>query len=267
MEDTRISGDLAPALSARLGPADPRYGRLLGLSAPVEAPITLPRELLDLAGHELRTAAAALLGLGELWESGSMGPLAATQREAVQRVKECGETVLRHVNDLLLFTRLEDATLEVRREPVPALDLLQRTMSRLQPALDAKHHRLEIGMDLPLPTVTGDPELLLQALGNMLDQACRLTPAGGQLTLRAAREGELAVWEISDDGPERWVDEAVFDPARHAPRLAQARTGGTALGLAMARRIAEQHGGTLELNSRPEGGCVARMCLPLSGEG
>lgn len=263
MEEIRRSDEVVPALSARITPQDSRFaGRLF----PTCEPEAAMSSMLGNKGHELRTAAAAILALGELFEAGEFGPVTGAQRDAIQRVKACGETVLRHVNDLLIYERCEQHSLQLQRRPVAAGELIQRAMRHLQPALDAKHHRLEIAMDLPLPTVEADPDLMTQALCNLLDNACRYTPTGGHLAVRAHRDATMATWEVSDDGPGLRVDEALFDPATQVPLHARARSGGSGLGLGTARRIAELHGGCLELSSVPGHGCTARLKIPTTCE-
>jgi len=142
-------------------------------------------------------------------------------------------------------------------------DLLDAVVEQIQPLADAKGLLLETTME-PGLVIQGDPDHLIRLFLNLLDNAIKYTPPGGQITLRAGKEG-TGVWvALSDTGP--------GIPAEHLPhvferfyRVEKARSresGGAGLGLAIAYEIARWHGGTIEAQSEPGHGTIFTVHLP-----
>lgn len=119
--------------------------------------------------------------------------------------------------------------------------------------------RFNSGDTLP---VLGDPVALRRALSNLIDNA---RAWGKTVTVQAHREGDQAVIAVLDDGPGLPPDqlEALFEPFRRGETSRNRQTGGTGLGLTVARQAARAHGGDVTLSNRPEGGLMARLHLPL----
>ncbi|MDQ7813083.1 ATP-binding protein, partial [Brevundimonas sp.] len=123
--------------------------------------------------------------------------------------------------------------------------------------------RFEGGGALP---VEGDPAALRRALANLIGNAVKY---GGGARVKAFVEDGRAVVEVSDDGPGLAGDEleAVFDPFHRGERSRSRETGGTGLGLTVARQAARAHGGDVTLTNRTGGGLTARLALPLAPPG
>src|SRR5690606_17691056 len=115
-----------------------------------------------------------------------------------------------------------------------------------------------------LPAVTGDADRLAQVLRNLLSNALRHTPAGGQVTVRVARAGQAVRIQVADTGSGISADDLphVFDRFYRGDRSRSRQGGGAGLGLAIARQLVTAHGGTLTVESAAEVGTTFTMRLP-----
>jgi signal transduction histidine kinase len=210
------------------------------------------------AAHELRTP---LAGVQAVAEAAAAPELAPEERDRLNLLL-LGETrrAGRLVDDLLAMARI-DAGIELRRDPVELLGLARDEAERVR--LLADDRTVEVSGE-PV-TVAGDAPRLGQVLGNLLDNARRHTPSGGRITVRVSA-GATASVLVNDTGPgvppaDR---ERIFD---RLVRLDEARSvddGGAGLGLAIARGIAQAHGGDLRCVDPPDGtGAAFELTLPL----
>jgi signal transduction histidine kinase len=116
-----------------------------------------------------------------------------------------------------------------------------------------------------LPHIRGDAERLRQVLQNLIDNAVKYSPVGDEVEVRARRANGRVLIEVSDHGPGIPLDQQrlIFEKFGRAD-VAGGSKPGTGLGLFIARSIAEAHGGTLDVDSRPEAGSTFRLSLPLA---
>jgi signal transduction histidine kinase len=229
---------------------------LAGLAvAPVAAALEREREFVGDASHELRTPLAILKTEIEL--AGHEGRSAEELRGALRSAGEEVDRLSRLAEDLLVLARSDQGKLALRRERVDLKVLLERVRQRF--ARQAKRAGRELVVDAPATGVDLDPLRLEQALGNLVDNALR--HGAGEVRLSARRNGERAVFEVSDDG-------AGFPPEfggrafERFTRADEGRTGGGAgLGLAIARAIAEAHGGEATA-SNGDPATIVRISVP-----
>jgi CheY-like chemotaxis protein/anti-sigma regulatory factor (Ser/Thr protein kinase) len=137
-----------------------------------------------------------------------------------------------------------------------AIDLAvvaQRVASTLEVTGDAQRHVLEI--DLQEVWIDGDATRIEQVLSNLVTNALKYTPAGGRIVLSVRRDGEHALLQVSDNGPgiPPTLLPRVFDLFVQGERSLDRRTGGLGIGLTLARRLVELHGGTIAADSSPRG--------------
>ncbi len=173
-------------------------------------------------------------------------------RDIVSRVDALNELI----GDLLVFARPRPprlARLELRPLLEEAVAMLRR---------DPTCAPIAVEVEGPSVAVEADAELIRAAALNLLINAAQALDGGGRITVAVSREGETAVVEIRDTGPgiPHHLREQVFEPFV----TTKARGGG--LGLPIARRTAELHGGSLALVSPPGAGTVMRLTLPAGGE-
>jgi two-component system, OmpR family, sensor histidine kinase BaeS len=172
--------------------------------------------------------------------------------------------LLQHIVDDLQQLALADAgRLRLHPEPVDAADLVEQivTVYSAAAAADGLALTTEVGETLPLDA---DPVRLRQAVGNLIANAVRYTPAGGRVMLRAYADGGDVLIEVSDTGPGIAPEHLphVFDRFWRAEKSRSRQTGGSGLGLAIVRQLAEAHGGSAAVRSDPGRGATFTLRLP-----
>ncbi|WP_433176517.1 sensor histidine kinase [Actinoallomurus sp. CA-150999] len=209
--------------------------------------------------HELRTPLSNILGWLEAAQDGVAELDPALTASLIEEA-----ALLRHIIDDLQQLALADAgRLRVHPEPVDAADLVEQIATVHRAAATAAGLALttEVRGTLPLDA---DPVRLRQAVGNLISNAVRHTPAGGRVTLRAYADGGDVLIEVADTGPGIAPEHLpyVFDRFWRAEKSRSRQTGGSGLGLAIVRHLAEAHGGSATVRSEPERGATFTLRLP-----
>lgn len=211
----------------------------------------LKSDFVSHVSHELRTPlTSAKLSLANLQDE-VIGPMEPRQKEVVARIRSDMDRLIHMVNELLDLARLEAGKVELAREPLDLAAVVAQAVETVRPLAAQKGVTLTVESG-PL-ALSGDRSKLVQVVLNLLDNAIKFTPAGG--SVRAAVAGREIL--VEDTGPGLPDDpERLFE--KFAPRV---RTGapGAGLGLSIARKIVELHGGTIRAENRPGDG--ARFVL------
>jgi PAS domain S-box-containing protein len=220
-------------------------------------------EFLATLSHELRTPLNAIIGWVELLQGGSLPPARAAQ--AVETIGRNARLQAHLIEDILDVSRIITGKLELDRLPVSLAQLVDTAITAIGPSAQQKGVALACSMGEDLPPITGDPRRLQQVLGNILSNAVKFTPRGGRVTLRCERHGSLVWMDVEDTGA--GIDPAflpyVFERFRQADSRTTRQYGGLGLGLAIARHLVEQHGGTISAESDgPGSGTRVRVQLP-----
>ncbi|GAA0579116.1 HAMP domain-containing sensor histidine kinase [Paractinoplanes ferrugineus] len=218
------------------------------------------RRLIADVAHEMRTPLSNLRGYLEGLSDGVVEP----SRELFVSLHE--ETLLqrRILDDLQVLALAEAGELGYTKAPLDLADLA--TTSATAHRAVAAEAGLTLTVEAPAPVwVDGDNDRLRQVLGNLLTNAIRYTDAGGQVLVHAYADGGRAVLSVHDSGV--GIDSGdlhrVFDRFWRADPARQRATGGTGLGLTIAHRIVTDHGGRIEVSSRPHVGTTFTVHLPL----
>jgi two-component system, OmpR family, sensor histidine kinase BaeS len=164
------------------------------------------------------------------------------------------------VGDLLELARLGASDLPLRMEQVRTADLLGRLTARHAPAAAAKGVHLATHADEAVDTITADPVRLEQALQNLVANALRHTPAGGEVVVTATTGPSAVVLRVRDTGEGIAPDHLphVFERFYRADPSRTGASGGSGLGLSIVKAIVERHGGTIAVSSTPGGGRRSR---------
>jgi signal transduction histidine kinase len=216
------------------------------------------RDLVANVSHELRTPIAALQAQLENIVDGVTEPTQATLESALTQT----ERLTRLVTYLLDLSRLEAGAADLTITRIPVGDFLESTAENVAMLDAAKQLRYVVDVTPENLELEGDRERLRQVIVNLLQNAIRHSPAGGEIRLDAYPMGEDVVVEVSDEGP----GIAKADRERVFQRFAQghattAGTGGTGIGLAIVRWAVDLHGGHVEV-ADTEGGATMRVTLP-----
>ena len=262
--EAAAAGDLAP----RFGPA-PKGGDELSdlgrdfdrMSGQLRALMDGQRRLLHDVSHELRSPLARLqaaVGLAHQQPDKVANSLERIERESIRMDKLVGE--------LLTLSRLEASSGVVRREPLDLTELVDAIVAdarfEVAQASGGAQPRIVVDAAAPLP-VEGDPDLLWSAIENVVRNAVKHGAHGGLVEVVLRAEGATALVEVRDRGPGIAPDDlpAVFEPFF---RAGASRSGvdGHGLGLAIARRVVQAHGGEIVAANRQDGGLRVTMTLP-----
>ena len=184
-------------------------------------------------------------------------------RGGIVNIRELAREMQRLRQDLLDVASIEAGQLSIELEVLDLAELLDTVLERFQPLADEKRVQLGTHVEAPGRPVSGDRERLLQAIGNLVGNAIKFTPACGEVGVSVTSGAGEASIQVRDTGPGIDAESLshIFD--RFYKRATGNRTG-TGLGLTIARGIAEAHGGTLKVESRPNRGSTFCITLPLA---
>jgi len=214
------------------------------------------------ASHELRTPVTAMRGEAEV---SLVDPAATAEdlRESLRHVVANADFFGRRIEELLGLSKADDGCLTLAPEPFDLGSLIAETAA----CATAYARSAEVGIDLDLADgplrILGDKRWLGQALLAVIDNGVKFSPQGGLLRLALGTEQGRARICVVDDGPGVMAEALprIFD-AYYQAEAGRVR-GGTGLGLALARWVVEQHGGTIAAANDPRGGCTIAITLPV----
>ena len=222
-------------------------------------------EFLANMSHELRTPLNAIIGFSEVLLERLFGELNAKQDDYLKDIHESGKHLLGLINDILDLSKIEAGRMELDAAPCDLATALANALTLVRER--AQRHGIVLALVTApdLGEVAADERKLKQILLNLLSNAVKFTPDGGSVELRAWREPTRVVVAVRDTGigiaPED--QEAVFEEFRQVGSDYTKKQEGTGLGLALARRFVELHGGRLTLESVPGHGSTFTFDLPL----
>jgi heavy metal sensor kinase len=257
--------DLSQRLNLRL--PDDEVGRLAHtfdeMIARLDEAFRRQRQFTADASHELRTPLTAMKGQVEV--ALSRRREAAAYREVLQAVNEEVDRLIRLVGSLLTLAKADAGQIPIACEAVNLSELITAAVEQVRPVARQRHLdvRVEPGPDV---TLQADEDLLLQLLLNLLDNAAKYTPSGGQVTVGwSADGGHVDLW-VRDTGTGIASEHLphIFDRFYRADKARSRAEGGAGLGLSICRWIAEAHGGSISVESAPGKGATFTANLPLN---
>jgi PAS domain S-box-containing protein len=216
--------------------------------------------------HELRTPLNAIIGFSEMLECGLAGPVRPKQEEYAGFVHQSGQHLLNIINDILDLAHVDSGKFELREESgVDLRHIVDACVSLMRDRANGAALRLSREIEDHLPHLVADPTRLKQILLNLISNAIKFTKPGGSVlvTGRRATEGGVA-FEVCDTGLGMTLDEIgiALEPFGQVDARLAREHEGTGLGLPLARRLAELHGGSLEINSEKGRGTTVTVTLP-----
>jgi signal transduction histidine kinase len=214
--------------------------------------------------HELRTPLNAIIGFSQVLARRSFGELNPKQAEYVGDVVDSGQHLLALVDDLLDLAKVETGTLELDASRIDLGELLSSSLALFKEQAGRQGVILDLDLDRHLPRVEADARKLKQVVFNLLANAVRFTPAGGRVTVTARGHGNRARFSVTDTGPGIAAEdrETIFEEYHQGAPAGQGQSG-TGLGLPLARRLVDLHGGRLWLESEAGRGSTFTVELPV----
>jgi PAS domain S-box-containing protein len=232
--------------------------------AAVQEASRLKDEFLASLSHELRTPLNAILGYARMLRTGAVP--AERRNRAIETIERNATSLTQIVEDVLDISRIVSGKIRLNVQPVDLPDIVRNAVDALTPAADAKGVHIGLELDPGGAAISGDSERLQQILWNLLSNAVKFTNRGGRIHVSLERVQTHAEVTVTDTGigiaPEFLPH--VFERFRQADAGVARERGGLGLGLAIARQLAEMHGGTIDAMSGGIGkGATFTLRLPL----
>lgn len=219
--------------------------------------------------RELRTPLTSMRGyLGLLLEE-AVGPLNPTQRRFLEKAHHHAARVVEMANDLVDVAEIGPLGIELSRQPTDIAAVIASSLVSVQGLIEERKLTVDVDLQRGLPSLMADPARLEQVMVNLLDNACKYTPPGGRIEVRAALAGDgappyLAV-SVKDTGvgisPEE--QNRIFEEFYRAENPFMLEAGGAGLGLAVVKALVEAHGGRVWVESEPNAGSTFSFILPV----
>lgn len=221
-------------------------------------------ELIQMVSHELRTPIHSVKeGLSIVLE-GLTGELTAEQKEVLNISKRCVDRLVRLVNDVLAFHKLESGVIEFDMKKENVNKLIEEVGAAMRPLVENKNLKLEIKVPKHLPEIPMDRDKIIQVLTNLLQNAIKFT-LEGTITLAVALDPQGIMVSVEDTG--------IGIQSKDIPKLFRkfgqlesaklVAPGGTGLGLAISKKIVERHHGKIHMESEYKKGSIFSFTLPL----
>jgi two-component system phosphate regulon sensor histidine kinase PhoR len=224
------------------------------------------RDFVANVSHELKSPLTVVRGLVETLIDDPALP-DATRLSFLEKTRRQAERLSSIVSDLLTLSRAESGLPDLRRDVIDWRDPVEESFRALSPAIEAK--RISARIELPAEPVQvhADADSLRLILDNLLDNAIKYTPAGGEIVVRLRTDPGNAVLEVSDSGIgiEPQDKERVFERFYRVDKARSRALGGTGLGLSIVKHMALAHNGEVGLESSPGQGSDFWVQLPLAG--
>jgi signal transduction histidine kinase len=215
--------------------------------------------------HELRTPLNAVIGFSEMMQLEAFGPLGNPRyQQYAGDIRNSGKHLLELINDVLDLSRIDAGEFKLDESDFAVATLIEQSLRFIAPQAERADLRLKANSAPDLPRIRADQRRLKQALINLLANAVKFTPAGGSITVSATRTSTGLAIAVKDTG----IGIAAADIPRALEQFGQVdsrlarKYEGAGLGLPLAKRFMELHGGTLTLESTVDVGTTVTLILP-----
>ena len=227
---------------------------------------TIRRDFVINASHELKTPITAIRALSETLLDDLAGMANDTRRRFLEKLHTQVLRLSAITTDLMALSRFEREESEAAKSWVVLDEIITEAARSLAAAAEEKKLQFKLEIATRELEVAGDPEALLQAVGNLLDNAIKYTPAGGRVTISLKKEETEAVITVTDTGIgiDKKDQERIFERFYRVDKARSRELGGTGLGLSIVRHIVKNHNGRIEITSCPGSGSSFTLRLPLT---
>ena len=221
----------------------------------------LKNEFVHTVSHDLRSPLTAILGYVDLLDR--VGPVNDQQREFIHRVQNSVQSITSLVNDLLELGRIE-AGFDTQREVVSLDGILRFALETLGGQISEKKLNLHVDLPADMPPVRGNPIRLRQMVDNLIGNAIKYTPEGGEITIAVEVQKDQDILRISDNGPGIPPSDQphIFEKFYRASNVPKG-VGGSGLGLAIVKSIIDNHQGRIWVDSLLGQGTTFTVVLPV----
>jgi two-component system sensor histidine kinase BaeS len=232
------------------------------MAADLERTERLRRNMVADVAHELRTPLSNLKGYLEAISDGLVAP----DEKTIRSLNEEAASLSRLVDDLQELSLADAGEIKLVRQPADITGLIQDAAAGMRAKAEARGLMLMEDLPKALPAVKIDSQRIRQVLSNLLENAVAHTDKGGRITVGARERGDRIEVSVADTGegiPAKDLP-LIFERFYRVDRSRARKTGGSGLGLTIAKRLVEAHGGTIEVRSEPGKGSTFTFTLPIS---
>jgi PAS domain S-box-containing protein len=232
--------------------------------AEVEASNRAKTGFLAAMSHELRTPLNAIAGYAQLMQEGIAGPVSQQQQEYLSRIRSSQVHLLGIVNDLLNYGRIEAGEVNYDVSPLSLDDVVERVIAMVAPQAERKQLHLHQTSGGPDVSALADQLKTEQIVLNLVSNAVKFTPEGGDVTVSCTLRDGTARIEVRDTGPgiPEDMQDVIFDPFVQLGRSLTSTQEGAGLGLAISRDLARAMDGDVTVESKPGEGATFTLRLP-----
>jgi signal transduction histidine kinase len=216
--------------------------------------------------HELRTPLTILTGYVEMLANESLGTLNDDQAQALRAASTASKRLRTLIEDLLQFSESSMGAISLNLASISLVEPVRQAIDQTREKAGAKRVRLEADLPVKLPAVNADAQKIAWVIGELLENAVKFTPLGGLVKVQVvagATQLSVAVVDTGIGIPAERIEET-FEPFHQLDGSMERKYGGTGIGLALARRIIEAHGSTIEVRSNLGKGSCFTFTLPAS---
>jgi len=225
----------------------------------------LKSEFVSMVSHEFRTALVGIQGFSEILQTGDS--TADDVKSLATDINNDAQRLNRMIGEMLDLDRMEAGKIRLNPQPLDLNKLISDTIERAQAASD--QHHITADLDRALPIINGDADRLVQVVSNLLTNAVKYSPEGGDVLVKTRAEDGSVHVSVVDHGvgiaPE-FVDR-LFGRYERFESNRTSKVVGTGLGLAISRQIVELHGGRIWVESKPGDGSTFQFTVPLRANG
>jgi signal transduction histidine kinase len=215
--------------------------------------------------HELRTPLNAVIGFAEVLEGEVLGPMGNRRyTDYAKDIRESGRHLLALINDLLDLSKAESGKLELDEREMDPEEAVCQCLGMVQPRAEAAEVLLHSRIPDDLPKIYADERKIKQVLLNLLTNAVKFTPAGGEVSAEVEWDGTHLRFVVTDAGIGIAQDdlEKILQPFVQVDSSLNRKYEGTGLGLPLVKSLVELHGGELDIHSEPGQGTRVKVQLP-----
>ncbi len=213
--------------------------------------------------HQLKTPIAAVKASVEMLSDSPDGS-PDMRRRLLNSIVHGVDSLDRLVTEMAEYGRMRHAALELNKVETNICSIVAETCALLQPLVDEKGLHLQVETPSTLPWVMVDPHRVQQILSNLLANAIKFTPSGGEISVRVSRDGDRLLTQVQDNGPgvPESQQQGIFEAFQGGSNGGQG-SASSGLGLAIAKALTELHGGSIWLESQEGKGSTFSFSLPV----